>query len=261
MQRLTCYRIHDAAPRIVPGRSDRPWMDATDKRFAYRCLPLTIANAMGWELLAPTRVDAEWNGGNRLADISVTVADPYWGDDRFAASHFGHGILTLQTGYLFRTDPGVAVWARGAPNWPKDGMAPLDGIIETDWLPFTFTMNWQFTRPGQVVIEKDEPFCFVSLIEYRALENVEPEIVAMDRHPRVREQYQAWRDARLDFNRRLSEHDPETMKQGWQKWYVRGESASDTPAPATHISKLRLATPRTSEQAPACVPPDAPEQS
>ena len=60
---------------------------------------------------------------------------------RFVISHFGSGVLTFHAGYLFRTPPGWAVWARGAPNTVKDGIVPLDGLVETDWLPFTFTMN------------------------------------------------------------------------------------------------------------------------
>ena len=31
-------------------------------------------------------------------------------------------------------------------------------------------MNWHFTRPGRVVFEQDEPFCFLSPMVYRALE-------------------------------------------------------------------------------------------
>jgi hypothetical protein len=258
VKRLTCYQIYDKAPRLVPARSDRPWMDATDQRYAYRCLPLSIANAMGWELLSPARVVAEWNGGNGLPDISVTVDDDRWSESRLAGSHFGHGILTFQTGYLFRTDPGVAVWARGVPNWPKDGIAPLDGIIETDWLTFTFTMNWQFTRPGRIVFEKDEPFCFITLIEYRALEKVAPEIARIEDDPVLHKDFAAWRDARLEFNRKLTEHDPETAKQGWQRFYLRGEGPSGVRAPETHISKVKIAAPKTRTTAKAVAPaPDA----
>jgi hypothetical protein len=198
---------------------------------------------MGWEILAPSRVVAEWNGGTGLSDISIAV-DEMWADDRLASSHFGHGILTFHTGYLFRTDPGIAIWARGAPNWPKDGIAPLDGVVETDWLTFTFTMNWQFTRPGRIAFEKDEPFCFITPIEYRALDTIEPEIVTMDQDPCVRARFQTWKVARQDFNRRLLECDPDTVKQGWQKWYPRGEDPGGASVPATHMSRLRVATPR-----------------
>jgi hypothetical protein len=177
-----------------------------------------------------------------MSDVVISV-DAGWADNRLASSHFGHGILTFHTGYLFRTERGVAIWARGAPNWPKDGIAPLDGVIETDWLTFTFTMNWQFTRPGRIVFEKDEPFCFITPIQYRALDSVEPEIVSIDQDPDVRERFQTWSDARRDFNRRLREQDPDAVKQGWQKWYPRGDDPSAGSVPATHMSKLRVAAP------------------
>jgi hypothetical protein len=244
VNRFTCYQINDYAPRLVTARPDRAWMDASDQRFAYRCIPLSIANAMGWELLAPARVVAEWNGGRQLEDLTVTLEDPAWGENKLASSHFGHGILTFQTGYLMRTDPGIGIWARGTPNLPKDGIVALDGIIETDWLPFTFTMNWQLTRPGRIVFEKDEPFCFLTLIEYRALERVRPEIVPMAATPEIKEDYAAWKKERLDFNARLADDDPEAVRQGWQKWYVRGDNTptAATPNPS-HMSKVTLAPP------------------
>ncbi len=219
-------------------------MDATAKRGAYRCIPLTIANAMGWELLSPARVTAEWNGGGELGDITITIDDPAWGGDKLATSHFGYGILTFSTGYLFRTDLGIGVWARGTPNRPKDGIAPLDGIIETDWLPFTFTMNWQFTRPGRVTFERDEPFCFLTLLAYRALEEVQPEIVPIGSDSQLSAQHQAWRTARLGFIDRLAKNEAETVRQGWQKFYVRGDGNPSGTAPsATHTSKVKLAEP------------------
>ena len=49
MKQLTCYQIYETAPRW--RRAERAWMDSTDRRFAYRCLPLSIANSMGWEVV------------------------------------------------------------------------------------------------------------------------------------------------------------------------------------------------------------------
>ncbi|HEY1340787.1 MAG TPA: DUF6065 family protein [Bryobacteraceae bacterium] len=244
MQRLTCYQIHEYAPRLVTARPERTWMDMSDRRFAYRCVPLSIANAMGWELLSPARVTAEWNGGRELEDMTVAVDDPAWDGTKLASSHFGQGILTFHTGYLFRTDPGIGIWARGSPNRPKDGVAALDGIIETDWLPFTFTMNWQLTRPGRVVFEAEEPFCFITPFPYRALEAVRPEIVPMAVAPQIKEDYMAWRQARLDFNAGLAAEDPEIVRQGWQKWYVRaGDNPTSTTPSPHHMSKVSLAAP------------------
>lgn len=243
---ITCYRIRDRAPEIVPGRATRDWMDNTNQRFAYRCLPLSIANGMGWEVVSPVRLTAVWNGKQDLdaIDVKVDSDDEYWHGHRLASSHFGHGILTFQTGHLFRTPPGIGLWARGAPNWPKDGIWPLDGIIETDWLAFTFTMNWQFTRPGEVVFEKDEPFCFITPIAYRGLEDVVPEIRPIGEDEELARQNKVWSDARSDFNRKLAEGDPDTIRLGWQKWYMRGVSPEGGGGSnPDHLGKLRLAQP------------------
>ena len=242
-RKLIAYRIHDKGQRIIPGRQRRLWMDETRFRFAYRCLPLTIANGIGWEILLPAKITAEWNGGPELSDITVESGDAAWRADQLALSHFGHGILTFPVGYLFRTDPGVAIWARGVPNYTKDGIAPLDGVIETDWLSFTFTMNWRFTRPGRILFEKDEPYCFVTLIEYRALDDVIPEIVPIEEAPDVATQFNIYKKARNDFNAGLKRKDPEIVKQSWQKWYLRGESPSGSQSNPIHVSKVGLAMP------------------
>ena len=52
---LVCYRLHPSPPPLVPARSARGWMEETPDRFAYRCTPLSIANASGWEISRPAR--------------------------------------------------------------------------------------------------------------------------------------------------------------------------------------------------------------
>ena len=60
-----------------------------------------------------------------------------------------YGVVTFHPGYLFRTPDGWSMHGHAAPpNHVKDGIQPLVGLVETDWLPFPFTMNWIFTRPG-----------------------------------------------------------------------------------------------------------------
>ena len=66
---LLCYREYENPPDIIPGRSDRDWMDATHQRFAYRCTPLAVANASGWELVLPFSYSATWNGGPQVGDV------------------------------------------------------------------------------------------------------------------------------------------------------------------------------------------------
>jgi len=136
---------------IRPARNDRSWMNQTPDAYAYRCLPLSIANGHAWEVRCPVTCEAEWNGGSNKDDIQITFeegTDSFVGKktSTFVESHFGSGILTFNVGVVLRTDPGYDLWVTGPVNDFKDGIQALSAIIETYWMPFIFTMNWKFTR-------------------------------------------------------------------------------------------------------------------
>ncbi len=76
---LECFPTTDRPPDIVPGRPPRAWMDTFPDRHPYRCLPLTMANTTGWEILCPIGFTAEWNGGTTPDDITLTPDHPYPG--------------------------------------------------------------------------------------------------------------------------------------------------------------------------------------
>lgn len=241
--KLSCFALAPDLPPLVPADPLRDWMDAFTDRHAYRCLPLSIANTHGWEVLSPRHFRATWNGGMAADDIVIEALDdkPYL--EHFVSSHFTRGIITMHTGYLFRTEPGWNLMATGPFNRPKDGIAPLTGVIETDWLPYPFTMNWQFTRPGSITFAAGEPYCLIYVVPQDAQANVEPEIRSLESDPELAGQYAAWREQREAFMVGFRKGDEATLKQAWQRFYFRGRRPdSDTPI-ATHTSKLRLKAP------------------
>jgi hypothetical protein len=236
--RLTAYRLADSAPALRPAPAAREWMDLTDQRYAYRCLPLTIANSHGWELLAPHTVDISWTGGKFATDISIVPAGQ---PADFAMSHFGHGILTLRTGYLFETEASYNLYVTGPINRAKDGLIPLTGIVETDWLPYPFTMNWRFTTPGgRVRFEEGEPFCHIFPVPRGLVENVEPRIISIHDAPELKARVNEWIGSRERFNAEARIEGTEAHKQGWQKNYARGRLPNGDPAVADHQTKLNV---------------------
>ena len=238
---LTCYRLWPGSPELTPARADRDWMDATRERFAYRCIPLSIANASGWEIALPFAFEAAWYGGDDISTIQFRCTDPRI--RALVTSHFGHGVVTFHTGWLFKTSPGWAIWARGAPNWVKEGIVPLDGLVETDWLPFPFTMNWKFTRPGVVRFEAGEPFCFITLAPHGLIDEVQPRIATLDQDPKLKAAYEAWTASRADFGQRLHAKVDSAVAERWQRTYVQGRGGVEDGAPAYHLSRRRLKAP------------------
>jgi hypothetical protein len=110
MSKLVAYRIDGHDVRIRPAPLEREWMEGTHQRFAYRCLPLNIANAHGWELLCPSGFSARWDG--RWAKEAIRIK-PDLGTHAPSVSHFGHGVLTFHVPCLFSTDPGFDLFVTG----------------------------------------------------------------------------------------------------------------------------------------------------
>lgn len=241
--KFRCYQLEERVPEIVPAGFKRAWMDETKNHSAYRCTPMTIANSSGWEILLPRSFTVHWNGGPEREDIKIEPSDDADYFKFLASSHFGGGVLTFLTGYLFQTDPGWTILARGAPNWPKDGITALEGLIESDWLPFPFAMNWLFTKPGTVEFKKGEPYCFITPIPQLDLEHLVPEIHSIKSNPELHAELQAWQVSRKDFNNKLFQHDQETLKKGWQRNYLTGKTMLDTPASRYHMTKRRVPDP------------------
>lgn len=239
--RIESYPTVENPPDIVPARPQRGWMERFAGRHPYKCLPLTMANTTGWEALCPVGFEAEWNGGREASDITVKADHAIQGFDDFVRSHFTHGVLTFHLGQMFRTPPGWSMWAMGPPNHIKDGIQPLVGLIETDWLPYPFTMNWHFTRPGKVRFEKGEPFCFLTLTQDREFAQFEMVKRQMNDNPELRGQYDAWYKQREEFNNMLRIKDEETVREAWQRFYFRGELPEGMgKAPEGHTNKRRM---------------------
>ena len=106
---LTCYVRDGWSPEIRPAPATRDWMDATPDSFAYRCLPLNIANAHGWEVLSPIAFEATWNGGAAQQDIELRLPEGSEAQAR-PVSLFGQGVLTFHINGLMRTAAGWNMW-------------------------------------------------------------------------------------------------------------------------------------------------------
>jgi hypothetical protein len=242
---LVCYALHDFAPKLVPARAQRQWMDDFPDRHAYRCLPLSIANAHGWDVLCPVPIEIEWNGGPETRDLVIRALKPLPGGrplEHFCRSNFSRGVATFHVDYLFQTDPEWDLLTSGPFNHPKNNAAPLTGIIETDWLPYPFTMNWQVLSKGIVRFEEDEPFCFLFPVKKQALLDCQPEIRRLSDNPELNQKHIAFRDTREEFMKRFRAGDAATIKQAWQRHYFVGRHPDGTLA-EEHLNKLRLAEP------------------
>lgn len=128
----------------------------------YKCLPLSIGNAQGFVVSVPFEFDVFWNGGAKTDDLYFRV---YEDEKKFhkkshigIESHFGYGIVTIHLPVILKTPPQVNLMTISPPNFPTPGLSPMTGVIESDNLRYTFTLNIKVDIPNiWIKVKPDTP--------------------------------------------------------------------------------------------------------
>ena len=207
---------------LVPASYKRDWMDQTDGGFAYHCLPMTLANQSGWFVLAPHPAVVEWNGGNLVTDLKVTIEGQP--ESVHAMSAVGNGILSWTIPYIFRTPRGWNMLCRGPANWIKDGIQALEGLVETDWSYASFSSNWKMTRPGRVEFAEGEPVAMLVPMKRQDLEEFSVRKAELSSNQDLFDGYREWIGSRTAFLAAQRNGDPEALKRKYQKHYFSGQT-------------------------------------
>jgi hypothetical protein len=218
----------------------REWMDATQDHFAYRCLPLTIANQVGLWIRNPVGFTALWRGDARAntVEFRFDAAGEFW--KNWVTNHFGYGIITWNTPFLFRTNPpGSRLLICGPVNYFKPNLHPLTAMIESDWIPMSFTMNWKMTWPNETVrFDLGEPiFQAIPLASNICadLEGATVNYCRLEDNPEIHASYKEWQKARDEFHKQQSRGE---VREGWQKHYFHGQDVAGREADTEHHTKV-----------------------
>jgi hypothetical protein len=224
-RQITAFATSSRRLHLIPASPNRHWMQQTQEHFANRCLPLRIANQVGWFILNDVDITAIWNGSNGAGGLRITT--PSGKNPQHITSHFGYGVLTWSIPYLFRTPPGYNLYVRGPANTPKDGACPLDGVVETDWAVAPFTMNWKMTCVDVPVSFKvGEPIAMIMPIRRGEIETFEITIRDIAVDPDVQREYAAWFESRNKFLDKYKSTKP--SRPEWQKHYFHGNTVTGT---------------------------------
>jgi hypothetical protein len=222
--KLIAYKTFDySIQKLVPAPRTREWMDNTPSAFAYHCLPLVMANSLGWHLLNNVPCEMEWDGTEPSSGLKIWPTEDLTENEKhfLPSSHFGSGVVTFHVEFMFWTERKISIITKGPTNRPKHGIAPLEGVIETDWLPYPFTVNWKMTAKNtRVRFERNEPIAQIIPWPMDTLDQFEPEVRSLQENPELFAQYEDYRKKRTVFNKKFEQDGKKR-----QKYYVRGEDS------------------------------------
>jgi hypothetical protein len=218
--------------KIVPLKIHRDWMQETDDKFAYKCLPLNIANQYGWSVLAPFDFKVAWNGGKVPGSVEIfNVPQKY---KNTISSHFGNATFTINLDFIIKTPKEYSLYIRGVPNKDYGILTPLDAIVETDWLPFTFTYNFKFSDTGIVEFREGEELFSFFPIKRDSVENFSITAKSIKDDPDLMKDYIELSRSRDEA---LLKQNPEN-KYEFQRFYIDGKSPSKTYDIINHIKRI-----------------------
>jgi hypothetical protein len=140
---LKKFKIEDIGLFLKPLNADhkRDWFTP----HFYKCLPLSIGNMQGFAFSLPYTISVFWNGGSSPNDLVIRLHEDFKNYEGYEfirpTSDFGHGILTLDFPITLKTPPGINLMTIAPPNYPVPGLSPMTGVVESDNIRFSFTLN------------------------------------------------------------------------------------------------------------------------
>lgn len=144
------HKNEDNLIHIEPAKKAREWMTP----HAYRCLPLSIANEIGWDVISPCDLEVKLFGDNTINGIEVDNGNDYF------KSHFGCHTVTLQMrNYIWKSDnPDISLLIMPIPNSDHHDWRALTAIIEIEALDYPWFITIQFPPEyGKYKIKKGTP--------------------------------------------------------------------------------------------------------
>ncbi len=172
----------------VPAEAKRAWWrdDDRTRNHAEHCLPLLMANGLGWVVRSPGAFSVSWDG-DWTAAPAVKALDP----GVIVDAHSAGGSFTVQPGFVVSTSQtGDFVMIRPVPNCRGATFSAMEVLMEAWWQPGEFGLVCLLHRPGSFVVKRGEPLAQMCVYKEAA------GLAQLDTRPELPPETLAWRERR-----------------------------------------------------------------
>lgn len=153
----------DSTLAPIPAAKYKDWWEDNKKTASHarHCLPLSMANSLGYYILSPGTFIVKWNGDNH-ADLDIMHIDK--SSHYVVDAHAAYGSFTIQAKFIPVTDdPGDFVYIKGVPNERGLPYSCLEACIEAWWSVGNFGLVYMLNQPGEFLIQKGQPIAHMFL--------------------------------------------------------------------------------------------------
>lgn len=148
----------------------REWMDKTPNKHAYQCMPVSLANTIGWQISFPEEISFIWDGISDNTDEHVKIIS----GQKFCSSARGNGTISFNSYITLKTDEDVTTLIMPVPNLFNENAQCFTALISTSFYESMIPIAWKILKPNvKIVIPPKYPVATILPISLKSLENFE----------------------------------------------------------------------------------------
>jgi hypothetical protein len=158
------YRHPDYETDFFTLTVNRDWMDESIDKHAYKCLPVTLANCLGWSFSLPE--DISFILHSSTGHVEILSGHKYSSVDRT------NGTISFISGITIRSEKPQSLLIMPVPNQFIDGVSPFTSVVNTSVLKAPIPSAWKITRYDQAItIKSGTPITAIIPISLTDLED------------------------------------------------------------------------------------------
>ena len=144
MRSIHVHKEIDKSANIEQLQVKRLWMDETPNKHAYQCMPLSLANSLGWGISFPEDISFIWDG------ICDTTADhvKVISGNKYCFTSRGNATISFNTYLTVVTEESVTTLVMPVPNEFNENAQCFTNLISTSFFKSSIPIAWRITKPN-----------------------------------------------------------------------------------------------------------------
>lgn len=204
------YKDNGPVANIEPLSAKRDWMEATFDKHAYRCLPVTLTNQLGWAISFPEDITFMWDGQISTSGEHVKVL----AGEKYVQTGRGQATVSFETGLVFRTPENYSLLTYNVPNMFMEGVSPYTTIISSSFFEGPLPVAWKVTKPFvPITIKAGQPVAAVFPI---SLTEIQGSVLTVKD---IKDLVRVKREIALDLDEAVKSAADAAANGGWTDYY------------------------------------------
>lgn len=159
----------DSSPAIIKQISiKRQWMDDTANKHAYHCMPVSLANTLGWSISFPEDISFIWDGVCDTSSNHVKIKK----GNKYCHPNRANATISFNTYLQCKTDENITTLVMPVPNEFNDNAQCFTSLISTSFYQSALPVAWRILKPNvEILIPAETPVAVFIPISINTLQD------------------------------------------------------------------------------------------